>query len=1096
MDNVRYDPSGTAQIVMDQGHDPENDRDANIFALGDAAANLDEDIDDLFAGFGIDLRDIVKDGSTRTVTKKTLQVPDNAESAKQKTVEISTISRQLDDGRRVHTKIIRGPVKCTKKLIKISRETPHGLEILSELEVPGEADVNSVLATELPKSLGLSIGSVDADYDNLDPEYGTSFKDKSPFQEDDWVGTEEDLERARRLGTFPLTKADGSQDLSANEQSDYRQTPPRVQFRAKNEQSAELADDRSRREESPLISITDTSESENWINQARSNENNQTLDGTPSSRQNGDLQTSSRRFSRKKSRMSKRRASQNESLRRKSLAQLADEEAIQLYQPPETEDEESESDDSRRCLVCTGRSRKKNQLKNKNADTQKKGGAMTALHPDKEISSLPGIKQLVANYAKMLYEDRPQFVDTMFRAVKLNNVDVSRILCKIVLKSRLKLSQFDLREPESSATILHVALLYNYESIVRMLLSLNDKDLIVAKYESYEYRNQTGLHLAVANENPGLIASILTSLEVQDRVALINTIANGKYFRTRHPDGQLCLTVAAWAGNDQVIKTLVKYGGDLGLKNSIGNTLLHSIILQSIHFPERGHYERLIDCVWEACDIKASQLTVMYEAKFQKQKELKQKELQEDLFRELLKVRNDDGYTPLALAVTKLSRLFKYLINMEKIFKIPQNKLGSIAWVTYDVTDISSFAQDKYNKFSVLHILAHNSQQLSRHANLGDKDNEDFLEMEPISTILTNKWRSVYRWIYIFWLIIHISYMVVFTVCTIPVNSKPKRNPNPDGRPVEPQLWFIFFMILPSIYMLQECLDIGGIKPYRIQFMSNQNIFKRCMNCLKSEWTITGNGPYRLVNFGFSSFTLQWFILYLDKDERQDIALAMSLLLGWIFVLFFTRACRVTCRFTIMIQKMFFRDLIYFLTVYGIILVAFSFSMNALFTYLGDEDKMISKVFNDMMNVVTDLDTKQSTQDSRHPMFSKILLILYAIVAVILLMNMLIAMMNTSYETVRVTRCNLWKQQQLSIMLMLERRFFFIKYLCQKSESDTWRKEVGESREWRCFLDVTMLHQPGIKESEYVTSSVRTAERKTSSSGESDESAKAKASGV
>jgi len=111
-------------------------------------------------------------------------------------------------------------------------------------------------------------------------------------------------------------------------------------------------------------------------------------------------------------------------------------------------------------------------------------------------------------------------------------------------------------------------------------------------------------------------------------------------------------------------------------------------------------------------------------------------------------------------------------------------------------------------------------------------------------------------------------------------------------------------------------------------------------------------------------------------------------------------------------------------------------------------------------------------------------------------MNMLIAMMNTSYETVRVTRCNLWKQQQLSIMLMLERRFFFIKYLCQKSESDTWRKEVGESREWRCFLDVTMLHQPGIKESEYVTSSVRTAERKTSSSGESDESAKAKASGV
>jgi len=34
-----------------------------------------------------------------------------------------------------------------------------------------------------------------------------------------------------------------------------------------------------------------------------------------------------------------------------------------------------------------------------------------------------------------------------------------------------------------------------------------------------------------------------------------------------------------------------------------------------------------------------------------------------------------------------------------------------------------------------------------------------------------------------------------------------------------------------------------------------------------------------------------------------------------------------------MIQKMFFRDLIYFLTVYGIVLVAFSFAMNAMFEY-------------------------------------------------------------------------------------------------------------------------------------------------------------------
>jgi hypothetical protein len=94
-------------------------------------------------------------------------------------------------------------------------------------------------------------------------------------------------------------------------------------------------------------------------------------------------------------------------------------------------------------------------------------------------------------------------------------------------------------------------------------------------------------------------------------------------------------------------------------------------------------------------------------------------------------------------------------------------------------------------------------------------------------------------------------------------------------------------------------------------------------------------------------------------------------------------------------------------------------------------------------------------------MFAKLLLIFYAIFAVILLMNMLIAMMNTSYEMIRVTRFNLWKQQQLSTMLMLERRLFWLKWLCAKSESDVWKKDSPGGA--RCYLDVTMLHTPSYR---------------------------------
>ena len=238
------------------------------------------------------------------------------------------------------------------------------------------------------------------------------------------------------------------------------------------------------------------------------------------------------------------------------------------------------------------------------------------------------------------------------------------------------------------------------------------------------------------------------------------------------------------------------------------------------------------------------------------------------------------------------------MLEMEKIYKIPQNRLGSVAWVTYDVTDITSFSYDTYNKFSIMHILAHNSKRLSRRANLNLGENEeDLLDREPVNALLTCKW-GVYRWIYIGWFIIHLAFMITFTACTVETNSSPIRI---NGTLIasgteEVHYGYMFFLFLPAIYILLEILDLYGNKPYRIQFMSNQIYVVRILKCVESEWTITGNGPYRFVCMGFSYYIIDWFFLYASNNEDQDVSLAMTLLLGWVFVLFFTRACRITCR--------------------------------------------------------------------------------------------------------------------------------------------------------------------------------------------------------
>ena len=83
----------------------------------------------------------------------------------------------------------------------------------------------------------------------------------------------------------------------------------------------------------------------------------------------------------------------------------------------------------------------------------------------------------------------------------------------------------DFRETESSATILHVALLYNHIAVVDFLLSTGDRDLMLAKYETKEYRNQTCLHVAVANGNPSVVERLILSLSNEvSSVRLISSL--------------------------------------------------------------------------------------------------------------------------------------------------------------------------------------------------------------------------------------------------------------------------------------------------------------------------------------------------------------------------------------------------------------------------------------------------------------------------------------------------------------------------------------------------------------------------------------------
>jgi len=116
-------------------------------------------------------------------------------------------------------------------------------------------------------------------------------------------------------------------------------------------------------------------------------------------------------------------------------------------------DNEYESDVDSLCWSCARVIRNKSKAVPKSLIELSKGkSCMTSLGVTDDDHSIPNPHSLVANYARMLIDDRPRFVETLFRAIKLNKLDVTKILCKIVQVNNL-MSDFTVMYVTNSPSI-------------------------------------------------------------------------------------------------------------------------------------------------------------------------------------------------------------------------------------------------------------------------------------------------------------------------------------------------------------------------------------------------------------------------------------------------------------------------------------------------------------------------------------------------------------------------------------------------------------------------------------------------------------------
>ncbi|XP_007441065.1 transient receptor potential cation channel subfamily V member 6-like, partial [Python bivittatus] len=211
-------------------------------------------------------------------------------------------------------------------------------------------------------------------------------------------------------------------------------------------------------------------------------------------------------------------------------------------------------------------------------------------------------------------------------------------------------------------TALHVATLYDCTEAADFLLEVAP-ELINEKITSALYEGETALHIAAVNQNVHLVKCLL-----KKGAHISIPRATGHFFRRNSSNpfyfGEHVLSFAACMGNEEIVRLLIENGADIRAQDSLGNTVLHILVLQ----PNRTF----------ACQMY--NLILSYDK-------------QEGNLEPLDLIPNNEGLTPFKLAgVEGNIVMFQHLLQKRKQIMW---SLGPITTILYDLTEIDSWGEDQ-----------------------------------------------------------------------------------------------------------------------------------------------------------------------------------------------------------------------------------------------------------------------------------------------------------------------------------------------------------------------------------------------------------------
>ncbi|KAK5646070.1 hypothetical protein RI129_004534 [Pyrocoelia pectoralis] len=588
-------------------------------------------------------------------------------------------------------------------------------------------------------------------------------------------------------------------------------------------------------------------------------------------------------------------------------------------------------------------------------------------------------------------------------------------------------------------TILHLCLLHAtaiHADIAKRVLRFYPK-LINDIYLSDEYYGENVLHIAVVNEDPGMVKYLLESgADFEERcfgnfwspedqkssrqdsldqeVVLVSPETNYKGYVYW---GEYALSISACLGQEECYRLILAKGADPNVQDTNGNTALHLLII----------YEKM-----EAFDM-------VYEVGSS------------------LSIKNVLNLTPLSLSA-KLARI--------EIITCAAYPLSQIDTIDMETGLIS--------RTSVLNLVVFGDRD--EHLELMDGVVIDLLNAKW-NTFVKNKFYSQFFTFAFYFLISLVCFTLrpgVVTPSTIGSKTVNQTTNSSNTKHAE---------IMNFSLLVNESLRLKNVTKSSVSLNNGtndgngladwwNNLQEDCrlmqINSTESKVRILAefailiggflyltsaviearflgvrmffenlmNAPSRVM-FLFSCILVQIvpFLRLSCKEDSEDTVTVVIMITTAPYFLFFCRGFKTVGPFVVMIYRMVMGDLLRFAAIYMVFVMGFSQAYYIIFLSYDnpltpdDVDDSATNPMSSPIECVTAMflmsltnfgDYYAAFEKTEHEYVAKLLFVIYMVIVAILLINMLIAMMGNTYQKIAETR-NEWQRQWARIVLVVER---------------------------------------------------------------------------